>query len=450
MSNTELLTLRSQLKTIEEVVSSNFYNLGDKFFEQLVLELSDRLNADYTFVGELNSDSSKVETISLAGKQGILDNFTYNLKDTPCDLLTNQPACSYSQDVCLLFSKDQLLVDMGIEAYVGVTLFNSKFIPTGILVCLFKNKIENTAFIELLLMTFASRAGAELEHIKLYNKLERNKIKLLKKEEEEKKQANELAYAKERIAFQKESLAKEKELNELKSKFVSMTSHEFRTPLSAINFAAGSIKKYWAKMEPIMLEEKLGKIENQVLHMTNLLDDILIIGQADAGKTGSMLLSINLGSFIEEIINEVYHSFEESNEIELIDREGLKGTDIFIDEKSGRNIFINLLSNAVKFSQGDSKVTVELSSEKDYIIISITDFGIGISKSEIQNIFNPFVRGKNVDLIQGTGLGLSIVKEGIDVIKGEITVNSTVGKGSSFIVKIPKKNKKAKKQIGIN
>jgi len=235
-----------------------------------------------------------------------------------------------------------------------------------------------------------------------------------------------------------EALKKEKELNELKSRFVSTASHEFRTPLSAINFAAGSMKKYWSKMEPIMIAKKLDKIEKQVLHMTKLLDDVLIVGQAEAGEIRNHPLTLNFGNFIDEIIEEVYHSSKKAKKIVLIDSEELKNTDIFIDEKLGRNIFINLISNAVKYSPDSHQVTVELSSEKDHTIISVTDFGIGIHKSELEKIFMPFMRGKNVDLIQGTGLGLSIVKEAVNVMGAIIIFNSTLGSGTTFIVKIPK------------
>ncbi|MGK0308938.1 MAG: PAS domain S-box-containing protein, partial [Urechidicola sp.] len=236
-----------------------------------------------------------------------------------------------------------------------------------------------------------------------------------------------------------EALEKEIELNELKSRFVSTASHEFRTPLSAINFAAGSMRKYWSKMEPIMIEKKLDKIENQVLHMTKLLDDVLLVGQTEADKLKNHPLTLNLGNFIGEIIEEVYHSFRKSHEIELIDKEVLISNDIYIDEKLGRNIFVNLLSNAIKFSPESGKVVVKLSSEKDHTIISVTDFGIGIPESELEKIFMPFMRGKNVDLIQGTGLGLSIVKGAVDLIGGKIVINSNVGKGTTFIVKIPKR-----------
>ncbi|MGK0427576.1 MAG: PAS domain S-box-containing protein [Ulvibacter sp.] len=235
------------------------------------------------------------------------------------------------------------------------------------------------------------------------------------------------------------ALEKEKKLNELKSRFVSTASHEFRTPLSAINFAAGSMKKYWCKMEPIMIEKKLEKIERQVLHMTKLLDDILIVGQAEVGEIRNHPLTLNLGNFISEIIEEVYESSGKSHEIVLIDKEVLISNDIYIDEKLGRNIFINLISNALKYSPKADQVFVELSSEKDYTIISVTDFGLGIPESEIEKIFMPFTRGENVDSIQGTGLGLSIVKEALVVMGGKIIVNSTLVNGTTFMVKIPKK-----------
>ena len=191
-------------------------------------------------------------------------------------------------------------------------------------------------------------------------------------------------------------------------------------------------------MEPAVIADKLTKIEDQVLHMTALLEDVLIFGQAEAGEISNKPLNLNLGDFICKIIEEFYSSTNKSHEILLIDNEELKKIDILMDEKLGRNIFGNLLSNAIKFSPDAKKVTVELVSEKDNIIISITDYGIGILESDLKNIFKPFTRGENVDLIQGTGLGLSIVKESIHIMGGEISVQSTIGNGACFSVKIPK------------
>tara|TARA_B110000238_G_scaffold170621_1_gene188108 strand:- start:50 stop:1735 length:1686 start_codon:yes stop_codon:yes gene_type:complete len=236
-----------------------------------------------------------------------------------------------------------------------------------------------------------------------------------------------------------EALKKEKELNELKSRFVSIASHEFRSPLSAINFAAGSMKKYWTRMDSSIIEKKLTKIEDQVAYMISLLDDVLLVGQAEAGKMINHPVALNFDKFINAIIEEVYHSSKKSHKIKLIDSEQLKGTDLFIDEKLGRTIFINLLNNAIKFSPDANKVIVELSSDKDHTIISVIDFGLGIPESEVEKIFMPFTRGENVDSIQGTGLGLSIVKEALVAMGGKIIVNSTLENGTTFMVKIPKK-----------
>ena len=235
-----------------------------------------------------------------------------------------------------------------------------------------------------------------------------------------------------------EALKKQKELTNLKSRFTSVASHDSRTPLSAINFATSSIKKYWKKMEPIMIEKKLHKIEDQVMQMTELLDDILTVSQAEASATKSTPKNINFGDFMEEIIKEVYVSCQKTHEIVLADPEKLKNGFIQIDEKLGRNIFINLISNAIKFSLKAKKVCIDLSSEIESLIIAITDFGIEIPKSEFKNMFNSFTRAKNVDLTQGTGLGLSIVKESIKAIGGQIIITSPIDKGSTFSVKIPK------------
>ena len=234
-----------------------------------------------------------------------------------------------------------------------------------------------------------------------------------------------------------EALQKEKELNELKSKFVSTASHEFRTPLSAINFAAGSIKKYWTKMKPDMIEKKLDRIENQVVHMTELLDDILMVGQGDANQILNRPVLLKFREFLSDIIEEVDLSYNKSHKIVLIDSGDLNNSSIFIDEKLVRNILINLLSNAIKFSPEAKKITIEIFSKKNQLVVSITDYGIGIQKSEIKNIFNPFTRGDNVALIKGSGLGLSIVRDAINMLGGEIVVKSIINKGTTFTVKIP-------------
>lgn len=186
--------LKKQFKLIEEIVSNDIYNLGEQFFDAIVTKLNEVLGADYTFIGKLIENKDKIETISLVNKTGQIDNIIYDLKHTPCENVVGQNPCLYPKDVTSLFPQDQLLIDMGIEAYVGVPLYDSKMEATGILVCLFENEIRETFSIESILMIFASRASAELEHMKLYAELDKYKQALERKVDERTKELNKKKY----------------------------------------------------------------------------------------------------------------------------------------------------------------------------------------------------------------------------------------------------------------
>ncbi|MBN1252895.1 MAG: PAS domain S-box protein [Bacteroidales bacterium] len=232
-------------------------------------------------------------------------------------------------------------------------------------------------------------------------------------------------------------LKKEKELSELKSRFVSMASHEFRTPLSAISFSAGFLKKYWPKIEEKSRNEKLNKIETQVHHMTDLLDDVLVIGKVSANKLAFMPEELDFNEFIEPIIEEVLNVTNNTHEIKIETLEA--NTKIYIDKKLGRNIFINFLSNAIKFSPNRKFINFNCLKTKEFMIFEVIDYGIGINRNEIKEIFTPFHRGQNVETIQGTGLGLAIVKEAVEKHNGKIYIDSNEGKGTKFTFTLPHK-----------
>ena len=232
-----------------------------------------------------------------------------------------------------------------------------------------------------------------------------------------------------------EALEKEKELNELKSRFVSMASHEFRTPLTSISLATGTIKEFWNKLKPQDRNKKLVRIEEQIDHMTRMLDDVLVVGKADAGKIKCAPQRINFMDFISPIMEEVYNTTGKTHEIVLTNK--LTHDFIFIDKKLGRNIFINLLTNAIKFSPESNQVLIKATTINEQIKVQITDFGIGIKESELESIFMPFERGINAELIQGTGLGLAIVKEAIKLHNGKITCKSTLGESTTFTFTLP-------------
>ena len=240
---------------------------------------------------------------------------------------------------------------------------------------------------------------------------------------------------KERTSELNEALKKERELVEMKSKFVSMVSHEFRTPLSSISLASGFVRKYKDKLSSEEIEAKLDNIEKQVRNMTFLLDDILTIGKSEAGKIKTMLSSINLKDFFENIIVEVTQSTGVTHRIDFISDD--LAEIIQSDEKLLRNIVINLLTNAIKFSPGKNEVILNVSSKNNKLQIQVKDRGIGIAKEELENIFTAFQRGHNVGTIQGTGLGLSILKKAVDLLHGDIQVKSKSGKGTTFTVTLP-------------
>ena len=232
------------------------------------------------------------------------------------------------------------------------------------------------------------------------------------------------------------ALQKEKELVDLKSKFVSIASHEFRTPLSTISLIAGLLQKHRQKITDEEYNNKLETIEKQVQHMTYLLDDILTIGKADAGKIQTNYSIVSIRPFFTQLSKEIEASIGTHKIIVVLN---CSVNEFHVDEKLLRNILINLLTNAAKFSILIKTVELYLSNSNDFLILEVRDKGIGIREEDMKSLFTPFFRGKNVGTVQGTGLGLSIVKKAVDLLKGEIKIISRPGKGTTITVLLPLK-----------
>ena len=232
-----------------------------------------------------------------------------------------------------------------------------------------------------------------------------------------------------------EALQKEKELVEMKNKFVSIASHEFRTPISTISFAAESIRNYFHQLTAEEIQRKLIKIEDQASHMTNLLEDILTLGKSEAGKIKVKRISLDLKEFVDSLIEEVRSTVKEKREITFTF--SCASRKVSVDDKLLRNVVNNLLTNALKFSAADTTVTIAVSDINGNILIEVTDEGIGIEESELASVFESFQRGSNASDIQGTGLGLSILKKAVELMDGSIKVRSSLNAGSTFSVRIP-------------
>jgi signal transduction histidine kinase len=236
----------------------------------------------------------------------------------------------------------------------------------------------------------------------------------------------------------REALAKEQELRRLKSSFISMASHEFRNPLSSILLCTevlNTIDELNIKPE---YKFYLKLIEQAALNMRSLLEDILIISKTEAGKQIFQPNYCNLEIFCEQIIQEIQLAYE--GRIIEFEREA-DFTNVYIDDKLIWHIINNLLSNAIKYSQQTEIVKLKLSptklNDREGIKIAISDRGIGIPEEAIQNLFDSFYRCNNVGDIPGTGLGLSIVKKSVELHRGEILVESQLGKGTTITAIIP-------------
>lgn len=233
------------------------------------------------------------------------------------------------------------------------------------------------------------------------------------------------------------ALEKEQELRELKNRFVSMASHEFRTPLATLQVASDLLSHYWQQMDEAVRIENLTRIAGQVDHMTALLDDVLLIGRLEAGEQIDITLTqINLVTFCQELVQQ-YQSITQSKHQIVFTSTG-DSSQFHTDKKLIRQIISNLLSNAVKYSPNGGVITVNLDCGDQNITLSISDQGIGIPEADQKHLFKTFHRAANVGQISGTGLGLAILKRAIDLLGGQIDFQSVVNEGTTFIVTLPR------------
>ena len=230
------------------------------------------------------------------------------------------------------------------------------------------------------------------------------------------------------------ALEQEKALSELKTRFISMASHEFRTPLTTIHASSELLEHYRHKWSEEKNLGHLKRIQNATVHMKDMLEDVLLFGIAQAGKLKFKPSKMDLVSFCQDLIEETQlsvktHIIHFSTDCESFMVQG--------DQKLLRQIFYNLLSNATKYSPSQKNVYFTMRCSADKVVIQIKDEGIGIPAEDIPKVFTAFDRASNVGNITGTGLGLPIVKKAVDLHGGEIELQSELGKGSTFIVTIP-------------
>ena len=231
------------------------------------------------------------------------------------------------------------------------------------------------------------------------------------------------------------SLAKEKDLNILKTRFISMISHEFRTPLTAIMLSTDLLKRYGDQWKEEDKLKHFDRIQKTVLRMTQLMESVLTIGRMEAGKFDFQPESIDLNSYCKSLSESI--EFTATGKVRIFYSYTGNCVDPMIDENLIGLILSNLLNNAVKYSPRGKDIHFDVECNNDYATFIIKDQGIGIPEKDQNNLFKTFFRASNVGSISGYGLGLNIVKRCVDAHKGEINVQSREKQGTTFIVRIP-------------
>ncbi|RYG47561.1 MAG: PAS domain-containing sensor histidine kinase [Chitinophagaceae bacterium] len=230
------------------------------------------------------------------------------------------------------------------------------------------------------------------------------------------------------------ALNKEKELSDLKSRFVSMASHEFRTPLSTILSSASLLAKYTEKTEQPNRDKHILRIKSSVNNLTGILNEFLSIGRIEDGKIQAHPQKFNIKDISAGVCSEMQALVINGQEIEYL-HEGAQ--EVMLDPALFRNIVINLLSNAIKFSHTGGKIMVATAVNKKQVRLIVSDSGMGISKDDQQHLFERFFRAANATNIQGTGLGLHIVARYVELMNGKIEVESELENGTSFKLTFP-------------
>ena len=229
-----------------------------------------------------------------------------------------------------------------------------------------------------------------------------------------------------------------KQLNEVRSRFVAMVCHEFRNPLNNIAFSVSSLKRYERQLSATQKAEYLSDVEVNIERMTQMTDELLVIGEIETKGISVIPDKLNLVKFCQELVTK-FEQMYPNYQIKFASTESIIEAEI--DRRLLRSILTNILTNAVRYSKSDRAIEFKLSTNSNCAVFTIQDWGIGIPKSDLDPIFEPFHRGKNVSNIPGTGLGLNIVKRFIGFLDGEIKIASKVDRGTKVKIKVSLQNK---------
>jgi PAS domain S-box-containing protein len=437
---------------------------GNKEFHGvLTINLFKHNERSYNLIRITVNNANKKYGISLSGERGRLEAlFNYA---TIGILVTNQKGeivlinsfalkqFNYNNEEELIGKKIEMLIPKRFEkkheGHIEKYGAHPKARPMGLGMELYGRKKDDTEFpVEISLSNYKNEEGSffiafiidiskrkEIENTVIHNQIE---IEKLNDELEEKVvlRTQQLQETLQQLESSKleltKALSKEKDLGDLKSRFVSMASHEFRTPLSTILSSVSLLAKYTQSDEQAKRDKHINRIKSSINNLIDILNEFLSLGKIEEGKSITHFTDFNLKRLVVEICSELKGNIKTNQYFEYTHT---GDENINLDSSLLRNVIINLLSNAMKFSPLNAAIIITSSTVGDVVTITVKDNGIGISKEDQQHLFELFFRGNNATNIEGTGLGLHIVAKYVELMNGQIDYTSELGKGTTFTIK---------------
>ncbi len=411
----------------EASLKSIFYTTskyrGDAFFETLVKDLAEALDVFYVIAGRVAQEDAgeMCHTIAVWAGDRLIPNITYKLHGTPCQNVANQEMCFHPHGVQADYPQDVLLVDMKADSYIGMPMVDTEGHTLGILVALDTRPMsEGKRYLALSLLTiFATRGAAELQFL------------------EREKELAQLVEA--RTAELAEAKEAAEQANRAKSIFLANMSHELRTPLNAIIGFADLLDRV-ASLDPKQ-KESLNMVRYSGEHLLRLINDVLDMAKIESGQMQLGIETIDLPQTLREL-GEMLRIRAEQKDLDFVlEQEPSVPRYVTVDARKLRQILINLVGNAIKYTDTGGvslRARGDPQNEGAMLELEVEDSGRGIAKKDLDDVFDPFIQIERSGAAQeGTGLGLAITRRFLDLMGGDIEVESEPGKGSLFRVRLP-------------
>lgn len=434
---------------ISEIIGSLKSSWGTDFYSHLLLQLNSLIKANYLFIAKLDDAKTLSTTVCLVAGDEVVDNFSYDLVDTPCADVSNDAVCVYPTGICELYPKDQLLLDMGINAYIGTPIYASNGSVVGIIVALYSQELSDTDWIVNLFTLFSGRIAAEMERQEKEDALIKLNSELESKIEE---RTYQLSVSLEKLKRAQDKFIEQEKMASLGG-LVAGVAHEINTPLGVAILCNSNINEHALKLQRKVNEGALTKSEllqstdaivesSDALTMNlnraaNLVADFKLVA---VERNSDDLSTIELNSWFNSLLSSL-QVLTKKRHIEITFNQLPCSLTVETIPSKLAQVVSNIVTNAVNHAFDDASespsIDISLIDELEQLIIEIKDNGVGMNKELLSHIFEPFYTTKRSS--GGTGLGLNIVYSIVNgVLNGEIEVKSSPKEGSAFIIKLPK------------